>query len=465
MSMLQANQRHVTHGARRGAGWRRVAWIALLLAALVLAGCADDEGDRRFATDPRTPQPTAARTPSPTAPAEMPPPARPKASPEALVDRRGAPDAAWWLADGTVWLVGDGEPLEIVADGALAIAPGPGGNLAAVLSMRDRAYQIDIYDRDGRRTDTFDDVLRVPAGPASPVASPAAPSPGISLEWSPQGNRILLGHPSGALIDVALDGGTTEIETRVPLTGLERAAWSPRGDAIAVLARDPEGVGSLALVEPSPDKPAGVSVIAPVGQAEGRAKSVEAFDWKPRGDGIVFIEAQRGDAGPIDGMVVGWDRATNSTQILATGGQGGPTGSVTWLSVAPDGKAVAYIVMMQGGEDSSFVGLFVRSMVDGQLYRVPVDADATVLRAWWLRDGLAWVSVAGDPEAGAETRVVFIDGEGERSLLGTLPAGAGATPVASPAASPVAIPDASPVAVPASPAASPDASPAATPAG
>ncbi len=463
--MLQANQRHVTLGARRGVRARRAAWVVLVVVALVLAGCGDDEGGRQFANDPRTPRPTATESSMPTQPGEIPPPARPQASPEALVDRRGAPDAAWWLHDGSVWLVGDNAPRAVVRGDALAIAPGPGGHQVAVATESGESYRIDIYDRDGKRIEAFDNVLTLPTAGASPVASAspvadaASPARGVTLDWSPQGNRILLGDRSGALVDVGLDGEVDIIETRAPLAGLEQAAWSPRGDVIAVLARDPDGAGSLALVNPAND-PARVNVIAPVGRADGRAKSIEAFDWKPRGDGIVFIEAQRDDTKAIDGMIVGWDRATNSTQVLATGGQGGPSGSVTWLSVAPDGKAVAYIVTMQGGGGSSFVGLFVRSMIDGQLYRVPVDADATVLRAWWLHDGLVWLSMSGEPDA-EESQFVFIDGQGQRSVVGTLIPASGATPAASPVASPAASPVARPAATPI---ASPEATPGATPA-
>ena len=442
----------------------------MLAIVLVLVGCADDEGDRQFANDPRTPEPTATRTSEPTKPAKAPPTA-PKASPEALVDRRGAPDAAWWLSDGAVWLVDDDGPRVVLDGGALAIAPGPGGNEVAVVFETDGSYRVDIYNRDGRRTDTFADVLTPSGAAASPVAPAASPvaldadsEPSVTLDWSPQGNRILLGISTGTLTDIHLDGEIARIETRVPLGRIEQAAWSPRGDVIGVLIRDADGVGSLALVDPAND-PARVSVIAPVGKSDEHARSVESFDWKPRGDGIVFIEAQRGDAGPTDGMAVGWDRATNSTQILATGGQGGPSGAVTWLSVAPDGKALAYIVTMDGGGGSTFVGLFVRSLIDGQLYRVPVQADAVVLRAWWLHDGLGWISVAGgDTDAVAETRFLYIDGHGERLLLGTVVDSPGATPAASPAARPMASPVARPMASPAAtPVASPVGSPAATP--
>lgn len=442
MSMLQANQRHVILRGRRGAGTRGAVWVSLLVFMLVLAGCAD-EGDRQFANDPRTPKPTPTHTHEETKPVEA-PPVRPKASPEALVDRRGAPEAAWWLSDGAVWLVSDDGPREVLGGDALAIAPGPGGNEVAVVFADGASYRVDIYDREGNQAATFDNVLAaggtsaspVAAAAASPVARAADSTPAVTLNWSPQGNRILLGDASGALIDIHLDGEVTRIEPRVSLSGLERVAWSPRGDVIAALIRDADGLGSLALVDPASD-PARVSVIAPVGKSGDQARSVETFEWKARGDGIVFIEARRGDDGPTDGNVVGWDRATNSTQILATGGQGGPSGSVTWLAVSPDGKALAYIVTMQGGEGSTFVGLFVRSMIDGQLYRVPVRADAEVLQAFWLPDGLAWVSIAEDDTDGVEeTRFVYIDGHGERSLLGTVVDSADVAPVGSPVASP-----------------------------
>lgn len=358
MSMLQANQRHVILGGRRVAGSRRASWIAILLIVLVLAGCADDEGDRQFANDPRTPNPTATGVTATAEPTDAAPPIR-TASPEALVDRRGAPDAAWWLSDGAVWLLDDNGPREVLDGGAVAIAPGPGGDQVAVAFATGGGYRVAIFDRDGRQIETFEDVVTTSTAAAtpavtsaSPEASSAEPGGAISLDWSPQGNRILVGHSSGSLTDIHLDGEIDRIDTRTPLETLEQAAWSPRGDVIAVLIRDAEGVGSLALVDPASD-PARVSVIAPVGKDDEHARSIERFDWKPRGDGIVYIEAQRGANGPTDGMVVGWDRASNSTQILATGGQGGPSGAVTWLSVAPDGKALAYIVTLEGGDGST----------------------------------------------------------------------------------------------------------------
>jgi dipeptidyl aminopeptidase/acylaminoacyl peptidase len=461
MSMLQANQRHVTGGAQRG-GWARRLGIAVLaMLVMLLAACADDESGRQFANDPKTPRPTPTAVPGTMTPADEVAPARPAASPQTLVDRRGAPDAGWWLFDGALWAIGDGQPRAVVRGDVLAFAPAPDGRRVAAVTESGGVYRIDIYALDGERVERFDDVLRVPRATATPVAAGAVASP-VMLDWSPQGSRLLLAHASGVLVDVPFDGEPRRIETRVPLERIAQAAWSPRGDAIAVLTRDERGGGSLALVDPAVE-PAPVDVIAPVGQGADGAVSVEAFEWKPRGGGIVFIQATRSDDGPQGGMVVAWDRSTNSTRILATGGQGGPTGSVTWISVAPDGKAVAYIVSIPGGDGASFVGLFVRSMIDGQLYRVQVDVDATVLRTWWLRDGLAWAVVMGDPAGAASVQVSYIDAGGDRTSLGAIGARPGATPMASPVAG---TPQASPVAAtaPASPAASPVASLMATPA-
>jgi hypothetical protein len=470
MSMLQANQRHVPGGARHGTASIRVGWIAIVLLALILAACGtDDSGDRQFANDPKTPQPTATETSgSPGVAAPVAPRPAP-ASPETLVDRRGAPETAYWLHDGALWAIGAVPPHQ-VANGVLAYAPAPDGTRVAVLvndeSNAGSTYRIDIHDRDGAVERTFDDVL-LPAVAATPSTAPADVGPSVSLDWSPQGNRLLLATGSGALIDVPFDGEIREIETRTQLTGLVRADWSPRGDVIAALTRDEHDNGSLALIDPATE-PAQVSVIAPVGRPDEGVKSVEAFEWKPRGDGVLFIQARRSGEHAAGGMIVSWDRSTNSTQVMATGGQGGPSGAVTSLSVAPDGKAVAYIVSVPSGDDWSFIGLFVRSLVDGQLYRVPVDADASVTQTWWLRDGLAWGAEVGDPSEATEVQFRYVDGLGDRVDLGAIGAAPGATPAASPmpstpAASPVvASPGAS--LVPATPVSSPAATPAASPA-
>jgi hypothetical protein len=228
---------------------------------------------------------------------------------------------------------------------------------------------------------------------------------------------------------------------------------SPRGDTIGVVIRDEEGDGSLALLDMA-EKPAGVNVIAPI----GHGKSVERFAWQPRGDGVLFLEGQRREGEVTSGTLVGWDRASNATRIIATGGQAGPTGSISWFTLAPDGKAVAYGVAVLTGEGWSFSGLYVRSLVFGQVYRVPVSGSDSVTDARWLDGGLAWIATDEAPGATQDVRIEWIDGSGQRRQIGEVAIG-GATPVATPIASPVpASPAASPVATPI------EATPGATPA-
>ncbi len=440
--------------------WVRLAtflWMALTL-LVVATACADDSDDRQFASDPRTPveEPTQAATPVSDAASVAP---ETLASPEALVDRRGAPAAIYVYADGALRSV-DGEAVRLLVEGDLAAyAASPGGDQVAVVTTRDSTgsevmYSITIYDADGETARTYDDVLRVEAGAATPVAvaTPSshrsdAASPAIDLSWAAQGGRLLLTHGAGHLIDVPLDGEPHEIETRSSISGAFQGDWSPRGDVIGLLLRNDEGPSELALVAPG-DEPASVTVIAPAGGPSGSSATVESFVWKANGSGVFFLEAELTQAGLRGGTIVQWDHSSNSTSIVATGGQAGPAGSVTWFAVSPDGRAIMYRVALPDGDGLTFNGLYLRSLDTGQVYRVPVSVIADVTEAWWVAEGLVWSQLATSQAEGTMVEIVFIDAGGVQTQIASYALEAAASPVASPggAATPIGTPAESPVA-------------------
>ncbi len=439
-------------------------WMALAL-MLVATGCADDSDDRQFASDPRTPveEPTQAATPVTDADSAAP---QTLASPEALVDRRGAPTAIYVYADDALRSV-DGEDATVVAQADLvAYAASPGGDQVAVVTAdsserSETVYSISIYDADGKLARNFDDVLRVDVATATPGAAAATPNanmtdagfPAIDLSWAAQGGRLLLTHSAGRLVDVPLDGEPRAIETRSSLVGAFQGDWSPRGDAIGVLLRNDEGISELALITPG-DEPASVTVIAPAGGPSGSSATVESFAWKSNGSGVFFLEARRSGEGLRGGTIVQWDQASNSTSIVATGGQAGPAGSVTWFSVSPDGRAIIYRVALPSGDELIFNGLYLRSLDTGQVYRVPVPPSADVTTAGWVSDGLVWSQRTSSPAEGTTVDIVFIDSGGAQTEIASYAVDAAATTVASPAGSatqsgtPVASPMASPAATP-----------------
>lgn len=415
-------------------GWFAAVTSALLTLA-VLGGCADDSGQRQFANDPRTPgtTPTQAVTPEQVA---SPVPRLPQASPETLVDRRGAPAVVYAYVDGALRSF-DGSDQHIVADGPVAaFDASPSGNRVAVVTSsspdtREQSFTVTVHDQRGEVAQSFDGVLTAPSPSATPEGDSLAP-PSVYVSWAPQGGRLLLSHPSGQLVDIPLEGEPASIETRSSLEGVFQAEWSPRGDAIGVLLRDGDGRGELAIVSPS-DTPATVTVIAPAGDGSGGVKSVEQFGWQPNSSGVLFLEMQRSDAGLADGKIIGWEQETNSSTIIATGGQGGPSGSVTSFSVSPDGEAVLYRIAIMSDDGWSFNGLYVRSLVSGQTHRLPVDGDAAVSGAWWIKNGVLWSQVVRADAAGAATEILLATEDAATRQLASFANGQSGTPIASPA--------------------------------
>lgn len=426
--------------------------IAALVVLVIAAACADDTENRQFANDPRTPSPTEPETVDISEAASPVATRPPLPSPEALVDRRGAPPAVYAYVGGTLRVL-DSSGARVVLDGPIAaFDASPSGDRVAVVTTSpgdggETVYGIEILDAAGEVVQQFDTVLAVSAQSATPVAG-GADLGGVSLSWAPQGRHILLSHPSGQLIDISLDGDIQEIETRSSIEGVVSAEWSPRGDAIGVLIRRHDGLGELAIVETG-EEAASVNVIAPVGDRSGQAKTVEQFAWKANGSGLVYIESTYADSEAMGGKIVAWDRSTNTSRIVATGGQAGPSGSIRSFSISPDGKAVVYEIALPGGEGWSFNGLYVRSLNSGQLYRVPIAAEASVVDVWWTSDGLIWTE-RQESTAGAPLSVVLAAADGEQVRVGTISTVAHAAPMASPVtASPVASPSgATPVVIP-----------------
>jgi hypothetical protein len=150
------------------------------------------------------------------------------------------------------------------------------------------------------------------------------------------------------------------------------------------------------------------------------------------------------------GTIVQWDHSSNSTSIVATGGQAGPAGSVTWFAVSPDGRAIMYRVALPDGDGLTFNGLYLRSLDTGQVYRVPVSVIADVTEAWWVAEGLVWSQLATSQAEGTMVEIVFIDAGGAQTQIASYALEAAASPVASPvgAATPIGTPAESPVASP-----------------
>src|SRR5918997_4172933 len=185
----------------------RSACLAALVAGCLLVACAEEGTGPQFATDPRpTRAPTeAVASPSPA----LLPTAAAIATPASFTDLlavRGATSAVHVVSGIDVWSVssgGEATQLFEAPDGStiLDIDPSPDGQEVAILletvSSGRRTSQVFIIDAAGAVLDRVD----APVGAtATPVTRRADSEP--TIDWSPQGDRVLAQLDTGEVIEI-----------------------------------------------------------------------------------------------------------------------------------------------------------------------------------------------------------------------------------------------------------------------
>jgi hypothetical protein len=97
-------------------------------------------------------------------------------------------------------------------------------------------------------------------------------------------------------------------------------------------------------------------------------------------------------------------------ELLVSAGQFAPAASVSTLAAAPDGRDLAFIVLVPDPEGRSvFHSLWILSIDSGDLEQVPIEAGYRVTDLWWTAAGLVWRGVDRNlpiPEHGTPVSVV-----------------------------------------------------------
>ena len=453
-SHLRGKERHLRNQARSGS---LVLCIAVLLLSACTGGETETEEDRRFANDP-TPasRPTQVLVPTPTQRLASPVAELPPA--DTLLRARGAASTAYVILRGKILVLRPDTP----GAAPLEIAPPPGqefakvtsspngDRVAAMLIPRDAATArgasgtLVVYDPRGATLKTWRNVV----GPGAPAATPVAtdhPRDGqadIRLEWSSQGDQILVTANRNALVTVPLEGNPIPIRVPTGISLIEDAQWSPRGDQIALLAKGGDGPTGVQLFTPGAEPP-NLEQVIPPNEGTIPFPTIEQFAWLPDGSGIAYILADGRTGAPADGQVFALDFATGAHRLIATPGQGGPAASIANFSLSPDGKAIAYVIATPDRERWTFHSLWVRSLRDARTLRLPVTDVLEVNAVWWTARGLLWGQAVQTEGAGVTETFVLQAPDSEPIELASfevLPPAAAATPSASPVASPVSTP-------------------------
>jgi Tol biopolymer transport system component len=400
--------------------------LLAVVATLALVACADEATGPQFANEPAPTRPATERPiiATPVAPPTATAVATP-ASIAALLAPRGAPSRVYFIANDAVWTASSsGSVTRIMGsphDGQIvAVDPSPdASHVAVLLRAQSGSADVVILDEHGQETARLRG-LRAPTG----TPTPANDNPPDAIDWSPQGDRLLVSFQHDGMVSIDVEGNHA-VAPLGPTEGVVTApAWSPTGESVAYIAESSASQGrTLRLLNVSGGSSA--EVAAPL---EGGF--IVDFAWMPDGVSLLFTEGgQRG--GAVTGVDLWRVNADGSGRaLIASAGTVAPVARITKERPSPDGQSVAYIALVPGQIEPQVDSLWVRDLASRAGFRVDLPSVRAVDRLWWTDRGLLVLTTTQSAAAHPGTaQLLRVDRDGTVETLWTAPIPRG-TPVA-----------------------------------
>lgn len=433
---------------RTGSPVRFALFLSLVVSTALLAGCAEESSeDRRFANEPA---PTEDRPTATTVAVEATEEVAPTvvhASPATLLEARGAPDRIYTAVGQQLWAIENAQPRQIPLPPGLSIQAfdaSPSGDRVAVVGV-DAAGSVlvVILDAAGTPLRSVTDVIAPSASPGATPTAEAGDGPQLIVDWGLQGDTILVANAAGQATALPVEGQPRAVPMDLQGGRLLAAQISPRGDEIALLRHDQDGVARLVVMPLLAESGEEPRLVAP---REGQAgRTVESMAWLPDGGSLLYVEGTAaGDGTGSVADLFSVRLAGLERRLVATGGEAGPAGTILEFQASPDGESVAYVVGIPDGDDVSVHSSWIVSLGSPIEYRLPTEPSANVTRLWWTSDGLIWGVEPVGPVAVDTVTVNRVGSDGAQEALFTITAGqspatpVAGTPIASPIASPIA---------------------------
>jgi hypothetical protein len=366
----------------------RPSWFATIVGCLLLAACADEAPGPRFASDPIPTRPATAVV-AVASPASLPAasstaPATPVAIRD-LLETRGGVSTVFVASKTTIWSItsdGQAERLYEAEPGVeiRAIDRSPDARaVAALLLEAGDSAAMDVAFIDAATGDLMR-VVGLEAGEATPTTG-GSPT---WIDWSPQGDRVLVAFQGGAIVQIPVaDEGSPE---RIPFDAdgydVDEPAWSPTGEAIAFIAsRDGGRDRALRVLNV-----AGGSIADVVTPPDGRF--VVEFSWMPDGVSLLFTEGGE-PGGAVSGIDL-WqvDTSGKGRRLVASAGSVAPVARISHVRPSPDGRSVAYSVLVPGSGAPAVDSAWVRDIKSGMGFKIALPSLRSVDDIWWTDKGL-----------------------------------------------------------------------------
>lgn len=359
------------------------------LIVLFAAGCAEEEAGPQFASDPLPSRTATSSLPPATPPVTIalatPLPVATPASFASLVPARGAAENVFVVSESAVWLVSSqGEADRIVVLGnnesILAADPAPTADQIVLLVQEQangaRPIEMRIVDSAGDVTAR----VTMPSLAATPGAGDD--SAAATVDWSPQGNRILAKVGDASLF-VTDAGPELDLEPLdLDFAAVVNPAWSPTGEAIAFLSTTASDNRRGLFVYNLENE----ELVETVQPAEDRF--VVEFAWLPDGISLAFTEG-----GQLAGAVTGIDlwrvHADGANRrLVVSAGTVAPVARIARISPSPDGRSIAYVVLIPGAGRPTVDSVWARDIVSGVGFRVALPPVQTIDQIDWTNEGL-----------------------------------------------------------------------------
>lgn len=411
-----------------------------LVAGFMLVACAEEGPGPQFASDPRPTQ-AATEAVASASPALLPTTVV-VATPASFTDLlavRGAVATVFIAPDNVVWSIssdGDAARLfEAPAGSAIrAIDPSPSAQQVSVLIETPSGGRVNaevlVLDAQGEVVTRVSDLSAIEATPSSNAGGGSR-----TIDWSPQGDRVLVSSPSGEVVEFVVAGGSGPNVLNVnaePGTVVE-PKWSPTGAAIGFISEGDDGETRSLRIADTRDG----AITAVVDPPEGRL--VVDYAWMPDGVSLLFTEG--GVPGSATTGIDLWrvDADGENRELVASAGTVAPVARITNLSPSPDGRSVAYAVLVPGSTGPIIDSVWVRDYESGLGFRIPMPSVAAVENIWWTDQGLVLsVVTAGTAQGRPPTQALLqLTPDGSIAALWAAPVAAGTPVSGTPVASPV----------------------------
>jgi dipeptidyl aminopeptidase/acylaminoacyl peptidase len=389
--------------------------LAALLAGSLLVGCAEEGAGPQFASDPR---PTRSRTEAtgqatpallPTTEAALSPvvEATPASLPDLLAVRGAVPRVFIALGD-AVWSIasnGNADRLFDAPEGSsiLAIDASPSAQQVAILLQASAdglpKSEVIVLDASG---ELLTRVAEVEGIAATPVAATVAGTQ--TIDWSPQGDRVLVSLPNGKIADLVVgeDIAPGALDVVAELGSTIDPRWSPTGETIAFISESSDGRSRSLMILDRSDG-AISEVVTP-----GEGRLVVDFAWMPDGVSLLFTEG--GEPGRAATGIDLWrvDADGQNRQLVVSAGTVAPVARIANLSPSPDGRSVAYSVLVPGPSGPLVDSVWVREYESGVGFRIPLPSVSSVEDIWWTDEGLILsVVTSGTPQSRQPTQALL----------------------------------------------------------